>query len=477
MKKSLVREAIMEPKRKDVFESHPDFSNLEGCINDAMRAALDSEVGPKDPTKYNELRGRLVACREKLPPLYRKAVFDPFVSELDRLGELGFNQILLDDPDKEREAGLMLDIAHVILQNGEEYNEVATGAFQEVVSDLYDGFLSVEDRRGVKPPDLGVIPPLVKWGRPDFGPYTWPGDATSIFGLKAAIVSLPPANARLGILAWSALGHETAGHDILHADDGLRAELANTVREELMKGNINPKLPDHWADRIDETGSDVMGILNMGPAVGIGLIGYFRGLSKAYGGDGRLRNIGNPNDPHPIDILRGYLAASVVRRLIFTGAEEWAKVIEAETDKDLRTIRLGMTIISAEDAKKSADIVAEVLLNTKMKSLENHALGEIQNWRDLDEGIVGELRTLLMKLSPLPTNFAEGIYAAHVVAAAVTIAFTKDADVSIIFGRMLGMLKTMHDTNPSWGPLFVEHPGNINSIRTYVPLEEEEIPE
>ncbi|WP_440955608.1 hypothetical protein ACSAZK_01160 [Methanosarcina sp. Mfa9] len=474
MNKSLVRQAIIEPKEEEVFESHPDFSNLERCINDAMRAALDSEMGPKDPTKYNELRGRLVACREKLPPLYRETVFDPFVSELDRLGEPGFIQILLDDPDKERAAGLMLDIAHVILQNGEGFYEMATDAFQEVVSDLYDGFLSAEDRRGVKPPDLGVIPPLVKWGRPDFGPYTWPVDATSIFGLGAAIVSLPPANARLGILAWSALGHETAGHDILHADIGLRAELANTVRDELMKGNINPILPDYWADKIDETGSDVMGILNMGPAAGIGLIGYFRGLNKAFGGDGRLSNLGKLHVYHPADILRGYLAASVIRRLFFTGAEEWAKAIEAETDKDLRTIRLGMTIISAEDAKKSADIVAEVLVNTKMKSLENHALGEIQNWRDHDEGIVEELRTLLMKLSSLPAHFAEGIYAAHVVAAAVTAALAKDADVSIIFDRMLGMLKTMHDANPSWGPLYVEHPGNLSSIRTYVPSEEEE---
>ncbi len=95
-----------------------------------------------------------------------------------------------------------------------------------------------------------------------------------------------------------------------------------------------------------------------------------------------LRNIGDPDpskDPHPIDILREYLAASVVRRLIFTGAEEWAKAIEAEIDKDLHTISFGMTIISAEDAKKSSDIVAEVLVNTKMKSLENHALSEIQN--------------------------------------------------------------------------------------------------
>jgi exonuclease I len=41
----------------------------------------------------------------------------------------------------------MLDIAHSILQNGEGFNEKATDSFQEVRSDLYDGFLSAEDRK------------------------------------------------------------------------------------------------------------------------------------------------------------------------------------------------------------------------------------------------------------------------------------------------------------------------------------------
>jgi hypothetical protein len=33
---------------------------------------------------------------------------------------------------------------------------------------------------------------------------------------------------------------------------------------------------------------------------------------------------------------------------------------------------------------------------------------------------------------------------------------------------MKGVLKTMHDSNASWGPLFVIHPGNIarDFIRT-----------
>ena len=90
-----------------------------------------------------------------------------------------------------------------MLQKGEKYNVVAIDAFQEVVSDLYDGFLSAEDRRGINPPDKETVAPLVKYSNPLAGPYTWPVDATSNFGLKTAIVSLPPSHARIGLLGWA----------------------------------------------------------------------------------------------------------------------------------------------------------------------------------------------------------------------------------------------------------------------------------
>jgi hypothetical protein len=100
-------------------------------------------------------------------------------------------------------------------------------------------------------------------GNPDSGPYTWPSDATSAFQAKAPIVNLPPANTHRGLFAWAALSHETAGHDILHADDGLQDELSRRVREALNAATIGAGLADYWSQRIDETASDVMGILNM----------------------------------------------------------------------------------------------------------------------------------------------------------------------------------------------------------------------
>lgn len=455
--------------------NQPDIDNLQNCIEDARQAGLDQDPGLADPVQFDALRGRLQAARSKMPPLYLQAAFTPFVQTLDEIRENGFNRILISDPTREQTAGLMLDIAQAILQRGEGFEPKASAAFQEVVSDLYDGFLSAEDRGGVEPPDNEVSPPLVKFGNPDSGPYTWPVDATENFRLTVGIVNLPPANARRGLLAWPALGHETAGHDILHADNGLLREVSNAVRAELLQDNSTRGLAAYWAARIDETASDVLGILNMGPAPAIGLIGFFRGLNAAFTGSARLRNTGPSSDPHPADIVRGFLAAATVRQLEFSQASAWADVVTAETEKDVTTIRLAGKTVSAKVAKQSAEIVSRVIVTHPMSSLENHAFGEIQNWRDEDEETVQRLRATLTTANPLPSDLTVGVFAAHLVAAATMAALAKGANISLLFQRMLDLLKSMNDKNPSFGPLLVRHPGDITRDRSYIPLPAESV--
>ncbi|KQL49020.1 hypothetical protein AN963_04365 [Brevibacillus choshinensis] len=447
--------------------NHPDFRHLLACMEDVTLAALDENTGPPDPTEYQSLYGRLQDAAETLPPLYREHVYNPFLQTMDKLSESGFAEMLRRDPHKEREAGLFCDIAQAILQNSEAYEREATDAFQEVVSDLYDGFLSEEDRKGIKPPDVSLIAPLVKWGRPQFGPYTWTAEATAHFGIKTGIVNLPPANSRLGLLAWSALGHETAGHDILHADTGLLGELQQTVFDALADEMHNRTLADYWSLRIDETASDVLGILNTGPAAGIGLIGYFRGLNKAYTGQATLRNAGPQNDPHPADILRGYLAAETVRMLHFDNAKEWADALVEETDRDLKGITLGRAVLDADTAKKSAAIVARTIAEARLLSLEGHALGQIQNWHNEDERIVQEIRSHFSGSLTVHDGIVSGMYAAHVVAAAVTSAVAGELEAPTVFAGMTTLLKSMHDANPSWGPLYVRHRGDLTPHRIY----------
>jgi hypothetical protein len=274
------------------------------------------------------------------------------------------------------------------------------------------------------------------------------------------VVSLPPANATGGLVAWSTLGHETAGHDILHADTGLQPELARALRKNLQP--LGAGLADYWSKRIDETSSDVMGLLNLGPAAGIGLVAYFRGLGAAFADEAKLSNEGPKDDDHPADVLRGYLAAEVVALLKFKGNAAWADAIVKETDKDRGVIKLDGRTVSYAVARRSVKIVAQTLVQTKTKALENHALGEIQNWRDTDEVKVGLVRAALRSGAPLSaTGGDDKIYAAHIVAGAVIEACATGKGIPLLQSRMIGLLVTAHEENPSWSPLYALHSGEI----------------
>ena len=438
-----------------------DLSHLPACVEDSRLAWLDSDTGPDEPTVYADLVARLDAARAKLPPLYRVNAADPFITAIKELGADGFAHVLQKDPQREGQAGLLIDIAQAILQNGEGYAPRATDGFQEVISDLYDGFLSAEDRRGVKEPDFETIPPLVKWGSPTSGPYTWPVDATSSFGMDVGIVNLPPANARRGICAWAALGHETGGHDILHADDGLLRELSDKVAAAVAAAKLGNHLAEYWADRIDETASDVLGILNLGPAAAVGVLAYFRGINDSLGWGPVLSSEGDADDVHPADIVRGWMGAEVVRLLKFKQAGAWADALTKEIDRDLAKVVLAGVTVTAANAKKSAAVVAQTIAAGKLNTLDGHAFSDIQNWADKDEALVAKLTDPLTMAVDLPARYAGGTYAAHVVAAAVMSALKTPQAIPVIFDRMLGLLKVMHEANPSWGPLYVVHPGDV----------------
>lgn len=441
-----------------------DLSNIEACVQDVARAASDRDPGPRDPTTFAPLRKAIARALPRLPPAYQEAVAAPLLETLDRLGPAGFKRLLASDPKRQGSACLLLDTAQAVLQSNDG---AATDAFQEVVSDLYDGFLSAEDRHGMKPPDRFVLPPLVKWGRPDDGPYTWPVNATASVGATTGVVSLPPGNARHGLCIWAALGHETAGHDILGADRGLRVELADAVRTALREaGQVS--LAGYWAERIDETASDVMGILNMGPAAGVGLLATLRGMRLAWGGDARLQSEGAADDEHPADVVRGFLAAAIIRTLPFAGASAWGDAIDRETSLDAQVIRLGRREVTMAEARGSATAAARAVAGTKMRSLDGHALGEIQSWRDADEAVVKRLRAALFGTAGLTNTIEVGDYAAHAVAAAVTAA-VGGGDPTKLQQRLVTLLVDMHQHNPVWGPLKVTHSGDLTRRPFLVP--------
>jgi hypothetical protein len=429
------------------------LAGLGACIADARAAALVPSDGPPDPTSFATLRSRLARAAEHLPPDYRRAVAEPLLAWLDDLGPGGYREVLADDPERQGEARLLLDSVQAVLQHGEGYQAAATAAFQEVVSDLYDGFLSAEARRGVKPPDAGAAAPLVRWGSAADGPYTWPANVTAQIHVGAGIVSLPAANATGGLLAWAAVAHETAGHDIVEADRGLQDELGRAVRAKLLEAKQGPAIADYWADRIAESSADVLGVLNMGPAAAVSLIGYFRAMSSAFGGPGTLRNVGRPDDPHPADIARAYLAAETVRLLSFEGAGRWADRLEAEADRDLGKIRLGDVGVTPAVAKASAAAVAQAIVGTRLTSLEGRSLHDIQDWTDRDEAIVTDLRRTLHDAQgkgAASGPYTAGAYAAHAVAAGVYEAVSGAESPPKAMAGMVAVLDGMNARNPEW---------------------------
>jgi hypothetical protein len=433
--------------------------NLKGLAAgtaDSLKAAKSAAKGPADLNSAAKIAAALAPVRGTLPAAYRETYYDPLVADVKGLTAADFAW-LRKHPDNTP----FWDAVQAVLQNASGYESKATDAFQEVVGDLYDGFLSAEDRVGVKPPDYEVIPPLVKWGNPDSGPYTWPVDAMLGMKIPIGVVNLPPAHAHCGVLGWATLGHETGGHDILGADKGLLKEIAAVTNAAVKKAGQPAWMADYWSERIDETAADVLGLINMGPAAGIGMVGYFRGLMGAWTGVAKLRSDGPADDPHPADIVRGYLAAATVRLLSFSGKNDWAAAIEAETDKDLTAITLAGHSVTRAAARQAADAVARAIADTKLATLEQRSLRSIQDWKDADEAVAAKLQSELVKgKTVVPAAIADASYATHVVAAAVYAVVLGRATPANVFPAMVGMLKNMHDDNPSWGPLFVGHRGD-----------------
>lgn len=448
-----------------VLQAAPDISNLGNCIKEVRQAGLSPPAVmtfDQYTQNYQQLIADLEAATPHLPFVYQEAAAKPFIQYLENLGESRFLSIFNQDPTDDFSSTLQQiipDAALSILFHNNIYVQ-SVDAFQEIVSDLYDSFISEEARvskqtgRPINLPTYGVIPPLVKFGNADAGPYTWPCDATTqLLGLKCAVVSLPPAQVKGGLLAWSSLGHETGGHDVIHADAGLLQELAQKVRAGVLSAFRSRALATYWANCIDETVSDICGYLNLGPSAGIGLIGYFRSL-----GNGKLRTVGSTNDPHPIDLLRGYLAAAVAKRLNFKDAAVWSGILTNETLKDNNLLYLvdqngnySQFPVSLSVAIASTDVVAEVVMHSKLNSLQGHSLQEIEDWTDNDEAIAGSLVSSLTTTGQLPVNLhGPGFYAAHVVSASTLAGLNSNANIPVILSEMLAFLQTMHHENPTW---------------------------
>ena len=91
------------------MENKIDISNLKQCMEITKNSWVLTEQGPPNPTDYRNLREKLHSkLGNKLPPLYREMVFNPFVGKLEEIGEVGFNAILLKDSTRKKMVWLCL---------------------------------------------------------------------------------------------------------------------------------------------------------------------------------------------------------------------------------------------------------------------------------------------------------------------------------------------------------------------------------
>lgn len=452
-----------------------DISNLSGLTNDAIRARQIDESGmqwpiPPLPSSLNELLAQLndPAVKAQLPTIYQEAILRPFIAFLNKAGEAQIDAILNSDHWMRP---IIDDVYQALVQNANPQIQVATDAFQEVASDLYDDFLYKESRLKIKAPDLEILPPLVKWGS-EGGPYTYgAGDLTEIFGetFMTTVVVLPTSHLMAGLSGWSTLGHEVGGHDLLMADIGLLEEIRNAVYTNVMNSNVSVnykqylagywayKNPQNGSMRVNETASDVLGTLHFGPICGMGMLAYFPGY---FSPDHTISTQGSYDDsmgPHPISIIRPFVIAEVVRILPIKEAKSWAALIENEALKQLGNKRIvlyhGRTgyVMPTAEMVKSARAVAQAIAKTVLKTLENHSLQGVQQWKEADEEISRVFQQALETGGPLPKDFAgEGFFARHVVTAATVCALKRGANIPLLFSRMQQFLAEMHTQNPDW---------------------------
>jgi hypothetical protein len=85
------------------------------------------------------------------------------------------------------------------------------------------------------------------------------------------------------------------------------------------------------------------------------------------------------------------------------------------------------------------------------RNLDDHAFLSIQDSRDRDEKVVTELGHFLCAAGTPGAELTQGFHAAHVVAAAAQRALAGSAPIPVVFDRMIGLLKRMHDANAAWG--------------------------
>jgi len=404
------------------------------------------------PPSFHEALRRIAHARAALPMIYREVLVEPLANSLLALGAERYHEHLAQP-----EGAPLWTLVDALLPyaGGSEQERNATAAAQELISDIYDGFLSAEDRRGFTSPELVIVPPLVAWESRGRGPVYFSAAQLAIANVHLGLVALPMRMREAGLWAWPLLAHEVAGHDVLLANRNLLPELASRIYSRLYAAGLGD-LAGYWADRTHEAAADILGVLNIGPSLGISLIVLLAALRQLNDGTPYLRSVDPGQSPYPLDILRAWAACETIGDLQFSRAKGWRDWLVATIARDARTIWIGGRMVSPARAWASARIVAREVARGRLGTLGNRSFAELQNWHDSDQSLSDHLARWLRSGEPTPPRYGEGYYAAHAIAAVIqadlaTVGTPAGAALRPkLTERALALCAAMHRENPVW---------------------------
>lgn len=471
-------------EKEDYHSKYSNLRELRSLITNNLSYIKNmEEYETKDyfSSKENTLSA-ILSGYATLPERYH----DTFVSPLKDLFANHFDRIVQDiknNPDEtERKYQIPFrDYIEAIDHRKEGPLKKEEHAFQVVIDDLYAGYLDMTSRIGIKPPDNQIIPPLPRFSIAGqyIGPYTITANDSIVqkYRIKMSVVTMGPAYAK-NIALWGALAHECA-HDISIADDGLIEECAQKVYSAVFNapdlqgftviynGISEPfakRAAEVWKYWIYETVADVMGILNFGPASAIAYASLVISLRK----EKELPTIGKADDKHPIDSLRIFMAADLINEITSLNINirnSWNTALLSITEKYIRNkdkFSLGwpnplMGFVPTvefpfELMRRTTKIVAKTLCHTRLETLENHSLSEINTWADNDELISVRIAGELINNKEPSLESQEGeteVYPAHIVSGAI-YALMETADITMISDLSVSALSKFYDKHDVW---------------------------
>jgi len=423
-----------------------------------------------------------------LPPVYQQGFYEPLDARLPGVMSKLQQQVQSGERPPEYMHLVLEALYGAVYQHGHRVTRVEARPqlkrFLAVVSNLYRSFVDANKRTAAGVTLVTDTPPLALFqSTSDRGPFTIESDLMKEkFGLTIGVVSLP-ATYRDHPVIWAGLAHEVGGHDVVHADEGLVAEMVARTRALLAphfvpRRNLNTSTLNAliWSYWMDEAAADVYGVLNMGPGFALNLAGFLaafrakrRGQTDAGAPFVSFYTEVQPNglmDDHPIDLLRLHVVAGAVEGLkglsvsrrndYIASIEAVAKLVSVGVSEIGLHGRVEIgpansiavdTTMKLSDATDAARRVGRMLATESFRKLNNHCIQDIETWDDTDEEIAQEICSRVLDLQSIVAHGDDAQLLAGVTLALLQKPELYDAATSLLNAA----LDDSFDRDPIWG--------------------------